>query len=205
MSGSGVLGAGWTYRRNHFSTSPQQQQNTNPAPSSVSTTESTARFPFPLPQHRLERGTDDRVAGGVVDRLHCEGADVVALVLDRDGTQSGVEVVSVDVPLRPAGKRKLVGKGGERGRASHGDKSRHRLVIMTSPLRLVTVSPVAEVGEWCGVGELAILLGVSRQRVQQLINSPGFPEPDFELIMGKVWATSTIRRWAMARGRQLHA
>lgn len=47
-----------------------------------------------------------------------------------------------------------------------------------------------------GAAEIARLLGVSRQRVQQLVRSPGFPEPVATLDMGKVWAATDIRQWS---------
>jgi predicted DNA-binding transcriptional regulator AlpA len=59
-------------------------------------------------------------------------------------------------------------------------------------------------GEWAGAAEIATLLGVSRQRVQQLVNRPDFPEPDIELEMGRIWKTEKIRQWAETRGRDLH-
>jgi hypothetical protein len=59
-------------------------------------------------------------------------------------------------------------------------------------------------GEWAGAAEIATLLGVSRQRVQQLVNRPDFPAPDIELEMGRIWKTEKIRKWAETRGRDLH-
>lgn len=47
-----------------------------------------------------------------------------------------------------------------------------------------------------GTAEVAELLGVSRQRVLQLAQQPGFPEPVAVLKMGQVWGTSSIRAWA---------
>jgi predicted DNA-binding transcriptional regulator AlpA len=52
-----------------------------------------------------------------------------------------------------------------------------------------------------GAAEIAAMLGVSRQRVQQLIARPDFPEPVVVLAMGKVWETKDVRAWAKARGR----
>lgn len=54
-----------------------------------------------------------------------------------------------------------------------------------------------------GAAEIAVLFGVSRQRVQQLATLPGFPRPLARLSMGKVWSTSQVRQWALARGRPL--
>ena len=47
------------------------------------------------------------------------------------------------------------------------------------------------------------MLGVSRQRVQQLVSRDGFPEPEAVLEMGKVWKRSDIENWARSQGRQL--
>lgn len=52
-----------------------------------------------------------------------------------------------------------------------------------------------------GAAEIAELLGVSRQRVQQLTGKPGFPEPFAHLSMGKVWRTSDVLAWAVTTGR----
>lgn len=47
-----------------------------------------------------------------------------------------------------------------------------------------------------GAAEIGRMLGVSRQRVQQLIKSRDWPQPVVELDMGKVWNRSDIRAWA---------
>lgn len=49
--------------------------------------------------------------------------------------------------------------------------------------------------------EIAAMLGVSRQRVQQLVVTPAFPAPVQELAMGKVWLRSDVERWAAKTGR----
>jgi predicted DNA-binding transcriptional regulator AlpA len=54
-----------------------------------------------------------------------------------------------------------------------------------------------------GAAEIGRLLGVSRQRVQQLVNRDDFPEPEAVLEMGKVWKRSDVEEWARSRGRQL--
>jgi predicted DNA-binding transcriptional regulator AlpA len=53
-----------------------------------------------------------------------------------------------------------------------------------------------------GAAEIAAMLGVSRQRVQQLTSRPDFPEPAAVLAMGKVWRTEDVQAWAKARGRR---
>lgn len=45
------------------------------------------------------------------------------------------------------------------------------------------------------------MLGVSRQRVQQLINRADWPKPEVELDMGKVWKRADVVTWARVHGR----
>ncbi|WP_223162774.1 helix-turn-helix transcriptional regulator [Nocardioides antri] len=52
-----------------------------------------------------------------------------------------------------------------------------------------------------GVAEIAELLGVTRQRVHQLRQLDGFPEPTSELAIGLVWESADIERWARETGR----
>lgn len=58
--------------------------------------------------------------------------------------------------------------------------------------------------ELVGATEIADLLGVTRQRVQQLANDPGFPEPVARLKMGNVWVLEDVIAWAERTGRALH-
>jgi predicted DNA-binding transcriptional regulator AlpA len=53
--------------------------------------------------------------------------------------------------------------------------------------------------------EIAELLGVTRQRVDQLSRSEEFPEPAAELAIGKVWTRDDILDWATKVGRRLPA
>jgi ATP-dependent Clp protease ATP-binding subunit ClpC len=47
-----------------------------------------------------------------------------------------------------------------------------------------------------GVAEIAAMLGVSRQRVHQLIEESGdFPVPEAELAGGRIWARSAVAAW----------
>ena len=50
-----------------------------------------------------------------------------------------------------------------------------------------------------GTAEIAVMLGVSRQRVLQLAQKPGFPKPAVILKGGTVWHTEDIEEWAKAR------
>ncbi len=50
-----------------------------------------------------------------------------------------------------------------------------------------------------GVGEIAELLGVTRQRVDQLIASyDDFPAPEVELKGGRVWSREAVDAWLAA-------
>jgi predicted DNA-binding transcriptional regulator AlpA len=60
---------------------------------------------------------------------------------------------------------------------------------------------VAGVHHLVGSAEIAAILGVSRQRVQQLIARPDFPQPEVVLAMGKVWRKADVLAWAKAHGR----
>jgi len=55
-----------------------------------------------------------------------------------------------------------------------------------------------------GVAEMALMLGVTRQRVQQLTQRPDFPAPAHRLIMGNAWRLVDFTDWAKANGRKLH-
>lgn len=55
-----------------------------------------------------------------------------------------------------------------------------------------------------GAAELAVTLGVSRQRVGQLAAKPWFPRPVARLTMGAVWELADIERMAAETGRTLN-
>jgi len=48
--------------------------------------------------------------------------------------------------------------------------------------------------ELMGAREIQQLLGVSRQRVQQIVSRPDFPKPIAELAI-KVWDGKQVRAW----------
>jgi predicted DNA-binding transcriptional regulator AlpA len=54
-----------------------------------------------------------------------------------------------------------------------------------------------------GAYEVAQILGVSRQRVSQLMEAEGFPEPAATLGMGSVWLERDVEEWAEERDRRL--
>jgi ATP-dependent Clp protease ATP-binding subunit ClpA/predicted DNA-binding transcriptional regulator AlpA len=46
-----------------------------------------------------------------------------------------------------------------------------------------------------GVAEIAAMLGLSRQRVNQLIQHDDFPAPDAELSAGRIWSREAVEAW----------
>ena len=54
-----------------------------------------------------------------------------------------------------------------------------------------------------GVTEIAALLGVSRQRADQLSRQTGFPEPVAVLSNGRqrIWDAKEVREWKARRDR----
>jgi predicted DNA-binding transcriptional regulator AlpA len=49
--------------------------------------------------------------------------------------------------------------------------------------------------QFVGLHELAELLGVSRQRADQLVRQTGFPKPAAELKAGRIWKQVEVERW----------
>jgi len=62
---------------------------------------------------------------------------------------------------------------------------------------------VTAVHHLVGSAEIGRMLGVSRQRVQQLIKRADFPAPEVTLEMGKVWKRSEVAAWARGHGRDI--
>jgi hypothetical protein len=54
-----------------------------------------------------------------------------------------------------------------------------------------------------GVAEIAALLRVSKQRVDELSHLPGFPRPVGRLAAGRVWLLSDVTLWDRER-RKAH-
>lgn len=46
-----------------------------------------------------------------------------------------------------------------------------------------------------GAAEIGIRLGLSKQRTYVIIGRKGFPDPQAELAMGKVWLTEDVEEW----------
>lgn len=53
--------------------------------------------------------------------------------------------------------------------------------------------------QFVGLHEVAELLGVSRQRADQLARQVGFPKPVAELRGGRVWKRAEIDKWKETR------
>lgn len=49
-----------------------------------------------------------------------------------------------------------------------------------------------------GVTEIAEMLGISRQRADQLSRTKGFPDPYQEMANGRVWTSESVSAWAEA-------
>ena len=53
-----------------------------------------------------------------------------------------------------------------------------------------------------GLTEIADMLNVSRQRVDQIARAGGtFPEPVAVITAGRIWMRSDVERWARRAGR----
>lgn len=50
-----------------------------------------------------------------------------------------------------------------------------------------------------GLHEIAELIGVSRQRADQLARERDFPLPAAELKAGRIWKRSEVERWHQSR------
>jgi len=61
----------------------------------------------------------------------------------------------------------------------------------------------AAVHHLVGAAEVGRMLGVSRQRVQQLVKRADWPRAEVELDMGKVWKRADVEAWARSHGRPI--
>lgn len=60
---------------------------------------------------------------------------------------------------------------------------------------------VPRVGRLVSRVEIAELLGVTKQRLHQIIEAGGFPEPVAQLGIGHIWDRDTVLTWAREMGR----
>ena len=69
-------------------------------------------------------------------------------------------------------------------------------------MALVIVKYRRAVHHLVGIAEIAELLGVSKQRVHQLVrDAADFPEPEAVLSAGMIWRRDAILQWARETGR----
>jgi prophage regulatory protein len=66
----------------------------------------------------------------------------------------------------------------------------------TSSMRGMRTTPI-------GPHEIAVMLNVSRQRVQQLMAHDDFPEPWAVLATGRIWAAEDVEAWGLKAGRRI--
>jgi predicted DNA-binding transcriptional regulator AlpA len=52
-----------------------------------------------------------------------------------------------------------------------------------------------------GLSEIAEMLGLTRQRVDQLVRQADFPMPEVVLTAGRIWRREDIEVWAREKGR----
>lgn len=64
------------------------------------------------------------------------------------------------------------------------------------------VVPSATVHHLVSRVEIADMLGVSTQRVHQLLAKGDFPAPVADLAIGKVWERAAVEEWARGTGRR---
>lgn len=55
--------------------------------------------------------------------------------------------------------------------------------------------------EIIGAAEIATILGVSRQRADQLVRQKGFPDAIEELTAGRIWSAQAVMGWAVSGKR----
>jgi hypothetical protein len=61
---------------------------------------------------------------------------------------------------------------------------------------------LSKMPECAGVGEVAAILGVSKQRVHQLLQRPDFPKPVQQLAATPLWREADVRRYSATRPRR---
>jgi prophage regulatory protein len=63
------------------------------------------------------------------------------------------------------------------------------------------LTSVRQVEDLVGVTEIGEMLGVSRQRADQLSRTEGFPEPIGTIAAGRIWRLVDVEAWARETGR----
>ncbi len=58
--------------------------------------------------------------------------------------------------------------------------------------------------ELVGVAEIAQMLGITRQRVNAIVQThEDFPDPEAVLTAGRIWRHDAVVAWATANGRTI--
>lgn len=108
-----------------------------------------------------------------------------------DGAQLAVEAPTADAAIRVALKA-------TRAALLAAGMVRHRivgLVAMTwEQFEYELEQP--DLPQLLGLAEIGKMLGVSRQRVGQLAQTPTFPAPAAKLATGPVWTLPAVERWS---------
>lgn len=81
-----------------------------------------------------------------------------------------------------------------------GDECPTAIVIL-SVLRGLSVEPTEAVWDGVGIREAADILGVSKQRINQLSTRPEFPATALRLKAGPIWRRCDVVRYAATRRR----
>ena len=68
-----------------------------------------------------------------------------------------------------------------------------------------TITSLLRVHQLVGSAEIQVMLGRTRQRIDQLSREPGFPKPVASLISGRIWRRVDVERWASAKGYTIKA
>lgn len=136
----------------------------------------------------------DEVLDTLLDEF--EGAGALGVVGHGHGTRAGAlfDVVA-DLPSAGAEALRLVREVFEEVAAATGT----RLELA----RLELAPSDAHELEFLGASDVARVLGISRQRVYQLLAGQDFPQPVASPRRGQLWSSDDLRDWAVAHGREL--
>jgi predicted DNA-binding transcriptional regulator AlpA len=55
-----------------------------------------------------------------------------------------------------------------------------------------------------GTHQIAKMLGVTRSRCAQIVNTKGFPDPFTKLGAAHIWLADDVETWAASVGREVH-
>lgn len=63
--------------------------------------------------------------------------------------------------------------------------------------------PTHELPRVVGTHQIRLMLGVSRSRAAQIVNTKGFPDPFARLGRAWIWLAEDVEGWARAGGREV--